>query len=83
MHCPVKERTGQGIKFPSAGDSVNDIYLFLYKQASIATTASHTTEVSILKQSLEWAEEELGRVKKQLEDKQGMSKPFAELSMNE
>ena len=39
-------------------------------------TASHTAEVSGLKQSLERAEEELGRVKKQLEDKQGMSKPL-------
>ena len=42
------------------------------KQASVAMTASHTAEVSGLKQSLERAEEELGRVKKQLEDKQGM-----------
>ncbi|KAM3387240.1 hypothetical protein ACQJBY_010213 [Aegilops geniculata] len=32
---------------------------------------SHSAEVSKLKQSLERAEEELGRVKKQLEDKQG------------
>ena len=31
----------------------------------------------------ERAEEELGRVKKQLEDNQGMSKPFVELSANE
>ena len=46
-------------------------------------TASHTAEVSGLKQSLEWAEEELGRVKKQLEDKQGMSKPCPKFSMNE
>ena len=34
--------------------------------------ASHATDVSGLKQSLERTEEELGRVKKQLEDKQGM-----------
>ena len=33
---------------------------------------SHFTKVSKLKQSLERAEEELGRVRKQLEDKQGM-----------
>ena len=33
---------------------------------------SHSVEDSKLKQSLERAEEELGRVKKQLEDKQGM-----------
>ena len=38
-------------------------------------TASHTAEVSGLKQRPERAEEELGRVKKQLEDKQGMLKP--------
>ena len=41
-------------------------------QVSAATAFSHTAEVSGLKQSLERAEEELGRVKKQLEDKQGM-----------
>ena len=46
-----------------------------YKQASVATAASHTAEVSGLKESLERAEEELGRVKKQLEDNQGMQKP--------
>ena len=57
------------------------IPLFL-KQVSVATTASHNAEVSVLKQSMERAEEELGRVKKQLEDKQGMSKPCANLGMN-
>ena len=71
----MKERTRQRIEFPFAGDSVDDIYLFLYKQASVATTASHIAEVSGLKQCLERAEQELGRVKKQLEDNQGMSKP--------
>ena len=35
-------------------------FLFFYKQVSVATTASHTAEVSGLKQSLEQAEEELG-----------------------
>ena len=40
----------------------------------MAIAASHTVEVSGLKQSLEWAIEELGRVKKQLEDNQGMLK---------
>ena len=54
---------------------MHDIYLLLYKQASAATAASHTAEVSRLKQILERAGEELGRVKKQLEDNQGMSKP--------
>ena len=72
----MKEGTGQGIKFPSTGDSVHDIYLFLYKKASATTAASYTAEVSGLKQSLERAEEELGWVKKQLEDNQGMSKPY-------
>ena len=42
------------------------------KQASLLVATSHTAEVFGLKQSLERAEEELGRVKKQLEDKQGM-----------
>ena len=37
---------------------------------------SHSTEVSKLKQSLERAEEELGHVKKQLEDEQGMKWPI-------
>ena len=49
------------------------IYCFM-NQASAATASSHTAEVSGLKRSLERAEEELGRVKKQLEDKQGMLK---------
>jgi hypothetical protein len=43
------------------------------KQALLLAVTSHAAEVSGLKQSLERAEEELGRVKKQLEDKQGMS----------
>ena len=38
-------------------------------------TTSHSAEVSKLKQSLEQAEEELGHMKKQLEDKQGMQWP--------
>ena len=42
------------------------------KQASVVTATSHTAEVSGLKQNLEQAEEELGHVKKQLEDSQGM-----------
>ena len=45
------------------------------KQASVATAASHTAEVSGLKQSLEWVDDELGQVKKKLEDNQGMQKP--------
>ena len=39
-------------------------------QASLLAAASHTAEVSSLKQNLEWAEKELGLVKKQLEDSQ-------------
>ena len=45
--------------------------------------AAHNAEVSELKQSLEWAEEELGRVKEQLEDKQGMFKHCLALGTNE
>ena len=41
------------------------------KKASMLAAAAHT-EVSGLKQSLEWAKEELGLMKKQLEDSQGM-----------
>ena len=40
-------------------------------QASLLARASHAAEVSGLKQSLERTKEELGCVKKQLEDKQG------------
>ena len=42
------------------------------KQASLLAAAARTAEVSGLKQKLERAEEELGLVKKQLEDSQGM-----------
>ena len=45
------------------------------KQASVATAASHAAEVSGLRHGLEQAEGELGQVKKQLEDNQGMQKP--------
>ena len=41
-------------------------------QESLLDATSHAAEVSGLKQSLERAEEELGLVKRQLEDKQGM-----------
>ena len=41
-------------------------------QASLLAATSHAAKVSKLKQSLERAEEELGLVKRQLEDKQGM-----------
>ena len=42
------------------------------KQVSLQATTAHPAEVSGLKQKLERAEEELGLVKKQLEDSQGM-----------
>ena len=42
------------------------------KQVSLQAATAHAAEVSVLKQKLEWAEEELSRVKKQLEDSQGM-----------
>ena len=47
------------------------------------TATSHTAEVSGLKQSLEWAEEELGQLKKQLDDNQGMQKTIFAFSTNE
>lgn len=40
-------------------------------EASLLAAPAHTAEVSGLKQSLKQAEEELDRVKKQLEDSQG------------
>ena len=42
------------------------------KQASLLAATSYVVEVSRLKQSPERAEVELGPVKRQLEDKQGM-----------
>ena len=45
--------------------------------------AAHDAEESELKQSLERAEEELGRVKKKLEEKQGMFKHCLALGTNE
>ena len=40
-------------------------------QAALLTSATLTAEVDALKQNLEWSENELGRAKKQLEDKEG------------
>ena len=59
------------------------MYLFVGKQASAEKTAAYQAEVSELKQSLEWAEEELGHVRKQLEEKQGMFKHCLALGTNE
>ena len=59
------------------------MYLFVSKQASAEKTAAHNAEVSELKQSLERAEEELGRLKKKLEEKQGMFEHCLALGTNE
>ena len=40
-------------------------------QVALLTSAALTTEVNILKESLERSESELGCAKKQLEDKEG------------
>ena len=40
-------------------------------QAALLTSAALTAEVNALKESLELSENELGRAKKQLEDKEG------------
>ena len=45
---------------------------YVNKQASVLATASHTAEVFGLKQRLEQVEEELGQVRRQLKEKQGM-----------
>ena len=52
-----------------AGVSQKGVYV--NKQASLRAATAQTAEVSGLKQKLEQAEEELGLVKKQLEDSQG------------
>ena len=52
------------------------MYVYLNKLASILAGTSHSAEASKLKPSLEQADEELSRVKKQLEDKQGMRWPI-------
>ena len=40
-------------------------------QASLLSTAALTAEVGVLKQDLEWTEQELGLAKRQLEEKEG------------
>ena len=47
-------------------------YVNMGLQAALLTSAALTAEVNALKQSLERSESELGRAKKQLEDKEGM-----------
>ena len=55
------------------------LFLFYYKQASVAAATSHTAEISGLDRSLERAKEELGELKMQLGDKQGMRKSCSRL----
>ena len=45
---------------------------FMNKQASLLATTSHTAEVFELTQRLEQAEEELGQVRRQHQEKQGI-----------
>ena len=49
----------------------NKKYVNMGMQAALLTSAALTAEVNTLKQSLERSENELGRAKKQLEDKEG------------
>ena len=44
-------------------------------QASLLASTALTVEVDMLKQSLEKSEQELGRAKKQLEEKEGKKYP--------
>ena len=53
------------------------------KQASLLAATAHTAEVSGLKQNLEWAEEELGHVKQQLEESKGMYLTLSKFRCNE
>ena len=71
MLCSVfgkRSRTKDQNKFRNS--LTYDVYV--NKQASLLAAATHTAEVSELKDCLERAEEELSLVKKQLEDSQGM-----------
>ena len=43
----------------------------MYVQASLLAAAAHTAEVSALKQDLERSENELGLIKRQLEESKG------------
>ena len=45
------------------------------KQASLLAAATHTAEVSGMKRDLEWTEEELDLVKRQLEENKGTQYP--------
>ena len=47
----------------------------MHMQASLLASAALTAEVDTLKQNLERSEKELGRAKKQLEEKEGKKYP--------
>ena len=47
----------------------------MHVQATLLASAALTAEVDMLKQSLEKSEQELGRAKKQLEEKEGKKYP--------
>ena len=47
------------------------VLVYVNKQALLLTVVAHTTEVAGLKRELGQAEEELGLVKKQLEENKG------------
>ena len=47
----------------------------MHMQASLLASAALTAEVDVLKQSLEKSEQELGRAKKQIEEKEGKKYP--------
>ena len=49
----------------------NRAYVYVNKEASLLATAACTAEVSGLKRDLGWAEEELGLMKRQLEENKG------------
>ena len=48
-------------------------YVNMGMQAALLTSAALTAEVNALKENFERSENELGRAKKQLEDKEGMT----------
>ena len=47
----------------------------MHVQATLLASAALTAEVDTLKQNLEQSEQELGRAKKQLEEKEGKKYP--------
>ena len=59
MHCPVKRENRTGDQISAS------------QETHLMTFAALTAEVGALKQDLERFEQELGRAKKQLEDKEG------------